>query len=146
MIIHHAHFSRLANSLSSTPKTMDFFNPQPKKYSQPKKKKGLKQKERKPTGELALFKEIFLERNGKCQITGRDVIFDPMSFMHILSKGAYPKFRLKKENILLVEPEIHYIYDNSDKETLLFEYPKAKIIYEIKEELKIEYYKPQPTV
>jgi len=125
---------------------MSYFNPQPKKFAQPKLQTGIKKKAKEPTGELALFREIFKEKNGKCQITGHDIIFDPSSFMHILSKGAYPRFRLYKKNILMVEPEIHHFYDCSDKEHLLFEYPKAKIIYELKEQLKIEYHLPPPII
>lgn len=122
------------------------FIPDPKKFSQPKLKTGLKQKMPKPTGELKLFRDIFVARNGKCQITGLPIEFHPISFMHILGKGAYPKFRLKKENIYMVIPDIHLGYDNGSKEFLLSVYPKAKIIYELKEELKTEYYKQEPTV
>lgn len=118
----------------------NFFNPQPKVYSTPKIKKGLRNKAKEPTGELALFKKIFLKRKGKCQITGQEVEFHPISFMHVLSKGAYPKYRLREDNIFLVVPEIHELYDNSSKEHLLSVYPKAWIIFDKKEELKIEYY------
>lgn len=124
----------------------DFFRPDPKVYSQPKPKKGLKQKERKPTGELAMFREIFLERNGICQITGQKIEFHPICFGHILSKGAYSKFRLYKKNIIMCIPGIHEIYDNGSKEYLLSIYPKAKMIYDLKDELKIEYYQKEPTI
>lgn len=125
---------------------MTYFNPDPKKYSAPKVPKGLKQKSKEPTGELAMFKEIFVERKGICAVTSRPITFHPMSFMHILSKGAYPKFRLVKKNIVMVIPEIHDMYDNGGKEWFLSQYPKAQFIYDLKEELKIEYHKPQPTI
>lgn len=134
---------------------MEYFNPQPKKFSQPKLKKPMnkvseKNKDpktgfKKPTGELAIFKEIFKERGGKCQVTGKAIDFHPISFMHVLSKGAFPKFRLKKENIVMVLPEIHELYDCASKLHLLSKYPKAEFIYQKKEELKIEYHH-QPTV
>ena len=134
---------------------MDYFNPQPKKYSQPKMPKTLKKVAdknkgenglKKPTGELALFKEIYKKLGGKCQLTGNKIEFHPNCFMHILSKGAYPRFRLYDRNVFMVEQDAHFLYDNSDKQTLLEQYPNAEIIYEKKEELKIEYYKPKPTV
>lgn len=131
------------------------FNPYEKKYSQPKAKKPMKKVSdknkdpktgfKKPTGELQMFKEVFKERGGKCQVTGRVIEFHPMSFLHILSKGAYPAFRLKKENIYMVIPDIHDLYDNASKLHLLSKYPKAEIIYHKKDELKIEYYN-QPTI
>ena len=123
-----------------------YFFPDPKKYSQPKLKTGLKQKAKEPTGELKFFKEIFIERNGLCEITGAKIEFHPISFMHMLSKGAYPKFRLKKENVMMVIPNIHHVYDNGNREYLLHLYPKAKIIYDKKEALKIEYYQQKPTI
>lgn len=125
---------------------MDYFSPDPKKYSQPKLKNGLKQKAKEPTGELKLFKEIFIERKGICQITGDKIEFHPMCFMHILSKGSHPSLRLIKKNIYMVIPEIHDLYDNGSMEHLLSMYPKAKIIYELKEELKIEANKPKSTI
>lgn len=116
-----------------------FFNPQPKSYSKPKEKKGLKQKPKAPTGELELFKKIYEKRKGLCGITKEWIPFHVESFMHILSKGSAPSFRLEEYNILMVQREIHRLYDNSSKEKLLEKYPKAAIIYEIKEMLKERY-------
>lgn len=132
-----------------------YFRPDPKKYSAPKLKKSVKKVAdknkgangfRKPTGELALFREIFVEQNGKCWVTGKPVQFHPDCFMHVLGKKAYPSFKLYKKNIKFVEEEIHFLYDNSSKEKLLQHYPKATKIYDLKEELKTEYYKPKPTI
>src|SRR3990167_8942930 len=122
------------------------FNPHPKKYSQPKLKTGIKQKIKEPTGELKVFKEIYVERVGKCQVTGEKILFHPISFMHILSKGSNPRLRLRKENIYMVIPEIHDLYDNGSREHLISIYPKAKKIYELKEKLKIEANKPEPSI
>jgi len=125
---------------------MDYFNPQPKKFSQPKIENKFKKKKREPTGELVLFKQIYIKKKGKCEITHKPIEFEPSAFMHILSKGSFPKFRLNPQNIMLVDPEIHFLYDNSSMETLLDQYPEANIIYELKDLLKIEYFKPKPTI
>jgi hypothetical protein len=89
-------------------------------------------KRRKPTGELKLFLQIYAERKGKCEITGYTIPFNVRSFMHVLSKGAYPSLRLKADNIIMVQTDIHDLYDNRDKDMLLTKYPSAKIIYEKK--------------
>jgi len=39
-------------------------------------------------------------------------------FMHILSKGQYPLFSHRKDNILLVQPEIHVVYDHGTRDKL----------------------------
>lgn len=104
-------------------------------------KSPLKQKIRKPTGELKLFLEIYNARSAKCEITGEDLRFDVNCFAHILSKGAYPNFRLNAANIIMVKADIHHLYDNSSQEKLLDKYPGAKIIYQRKEILKTNYYK-----
>lgn len=123
-----------------------YFNPDPKKYAQPKLKTGLKQKMKEPTGELKIFKEIFVERGGKCEITGEPIQFSPECFMHVLNKNNFKRFRLYKRNIFMVVFDVHNCYDNGSIEHLLAKYPKAKMIYERKEELIIEFHKPQPTV
>ena len=127
------------------------FHPYQKTFAQPKAKKPMKKVSeknkdkktglKKPTGELAMFKAIFLELKGKCEITGNTIEFHPISFAHILSKGAYPSFRLKRSNIIMVMPEIHELYDNASKLHLLSKYPAAEVIYERKEKLIQEYYK-----
>lgn len=108
--------------------------------SKPLKRTTVKQKPKKATGELKLFMQIYADRKGKCEITGKQIPFDVNNFAHILSKGAYPSYRLNPENIIHVMPEIHHLYDNSDKESLLNKYPKAVIIYDKKEKLRYEFY------
>lgn len=94
---------------------------------------------KKPTGEADLFKCLFIERGMKCQITGKPLLFDVNSFAHILGKGAWPSFRLNPNNILMVLPEIHHLYDNSSREKLLAKYPEAEIIYTMKDKLRALY-------
>lgn len=100
----------------------------------------IKQKPRKPTGEYKLFLSIYAQRNGKCEVTGELIPFDVSSFAHILSKGAYPRYRLNPDNIIMVKPDIHSLYDNSSQEKLLSKYPNAIIIYDRKAQLKYQYY------
>ena len=83
--------------------------------------------------------QIYSERGGRCEVTGKMVPLIPHSFAHILSKAAYPRYRLNPDNIILVDPDVHNYYDNSDKETLLKHYPSAAIIYDRKEKLKAQY-------
>lgn len=94
----------------------------------------------KPKGELSLFLDLYKERGDRCQITGEWIAFNVSCFMHILSKGAYESYRLNPANILIVKKEIHELYDCSSKEKLLKEYPNASIIYELKDQLRYEYY------
>jgi hypothetical protein len=95
---------------------------------------------KKKTGEIELFHDIYEERNGTCEITGHSIPFNVSSFAHVLGKKAYPKFRLYKPNIMLVEERIHILYDNCSKDKLLAEYPAADVIFEKKELLKQLYY------
>jgi hypothetical protein len=122
-----------------------YFFPDEKKFSQPKEPKGLS-KPKGPTGELVVMKEVYLERKGVCQVTGQKIEFHPKNCLHVLSKGAYPRFRLYKKNIVLAIDDVHDLYDNSSREFLLSKYPKAKLIYDLKDELRIEYYQKQPTI
>lgn len=76
-----------------------------------KKRKVVKTK--KPSGELALFTEIWFERDHICNKCGR-VLHEPMRvhyFSHIHSKGARPDLRLDKNNIELLCMECHYKYE-----------------------------------
>lgn len=116
------------------------FRPDEKKFSPPKEKKKLS-KRREPTGELPLFREIYTERGGKCQITGVPLEFHPSIFAHILPKGQgmFPRFKLYKPNIYLVQFRIHDLYDHGTEEQLLKEFPGAKILFELYDKLEIEY-------
>lgn len=66
-----------------------------------------------PTGELAMFKEIWMEREHVCVKCGKR-LSEPMRvhyFSHIKSKGAYPELRLCKENIEMLCMECHHKYE-----------------------------------
>lgn len=95
----------------------------------------------KSTKELALFKQIYKERGGKSEISGVPLMPPGTprfhcQFAHILSKGAFPNFRLLKENVVLMTEREHQIYD--------FEGTEGRTEYdwvnEKKEELKSRYF------
>lgn len=68
---------------------------------------------RKNTGELALFKEIWNERQHVCARCGQ-ILPEPMRvhyFSHIKSKGAFPELRLCKTNIELLCINCHQKYE-----------------------------------
>lgn len=55
------------------------------------------------SGELQLFKDIWAKRKHVSEISGLPIrVFDPSSFHHILTKGAYPEARLDEDNIVIV--------------------------------------------
>jgi hypothetical protein len=115
-----------------------------KNKKKPLKKSPLK-KVYKPTGELALFKEIWEERKKICFVSGEVIEnFSVQCFAHVLPKGSYPTLRLDKENIVLVKPEIHYIYDHQvDKAK---ETPMFKELLDLKQRLKEEFYRKNKLV
>lgn len=92
-----------------------------------------------PKGELQLFIEIWNERPRISEVSGialRD--FNPCNFSHILTKGAYPRYRLNKENIVLKT-----FYEHQEWEFrahTLKDKPEWKWVFEKKEKLKQEYY------
>lgn len=92
-----------------------------------------------PEGELALFKQIWEERAHFSQVTpDQEIYYDPWCFAHVLSKGASPKFKLLRENIVLMTPQQHDVFDNRTdqaKESELFEW-----VFELRELLKQFYY------
>jgi len=66
-----------------------------------------------PENQMAMFKEIWKEREHFSQITTSvPIFFDHFCFAHVISKGAYPRFKLLKQNIVLMTPQQHDVYDN----------------------------------
>lgn len=112
-----------------------------------RKKKGLGLK--KPTGEKAIFDEIWGDRLHRSFVSGKNL--DKFAkddryyslFMHVLPKGKYPKFRLKKENIVLGTPWEHILFDQGTVEQR-HEYALRnniswKPLYELRDSLIEEY-------
>ena len=78
------------------------------------KEKKIKAKS-KITFQLALFKEIWNEREHVSELSGDKInMFDVFCFHHILTKAAYPKFLLFKSNIIiLTRAEHRMVHDHS---------------------------------
>ena len=72
-----------------------------------------------------LYTQIWKERPHFCEVTGENLFFQEESdlwrscFAHLFPKGKFPKWRSDKNNILLMHPSIHHLYDNSTKEKLI---------------------------
>jgi len=103
-----------------------------KKRKKNKKKSSKKKKE--PTGEYDLFLVIWGEREHICHNCkmNLDRFVDTetgnpsaMLFMHMVSKGANGRLRLKKKNIKLGCPECHYAHDHQGKKA----FKKRKNLY-----------------
>lgn len=97
----------------------------------------VKVKKYKPTGEKNIFEQIWSEREHKCVVC-KVIINDPgpINFSHILSKGAYKKFRLNKDNIVIKCAACHHKYEFGDISGKEWDHIK-----ELKSELKSNYYK-----
>lgn len=104
----------------------------------PKRKTTIIRRRKKPTGELDAFKSIYEERGPYSQISGQYINFDIRCFSHVLTKGAYPAFRLYKKNIILKTPEEHHRWETQRHK--LKELPEWKWFFELEQELKQEYY------
>lgn len=72
------------------------------------------------TGEAVMFTEIWEDlepEDRKSFITGHrfpePYVMRTYYFAHVLGKGAYPEFRLKKENIVLLTWEQHKMWDTA---------------------------------
>lgn len=81
-----------------------------------KQRKSLKSK-RKPTGEANLFMELWRQRGGVSEVSGRKLLpvghkFWHSQFAHVVSKGARPDLRLRPDNILLMTFDEHFKWDN----------------------------------
>lgn len=73
--------------------------------------------ERKSTGEGEIMKEIANEREHKSIISGEPVYeIGYVNMAHVLSKKQYPKFRLNKDNIVILTQREHELYDFGTKE------------------------------
>ena len=69
------------------------------------------------TGELAVFKEIW-EQSNKCSFLSSAPLAQYENtkyffslFAHVLPKKKYPELRLCKDNIVLLTPQEHFLYD-----------------------------------
>jgi hypothetical protein len=99
------------------------FRPDPKPEKAIKKKAcALKRtpskNKRKPTGELAVFKEIAEERDHQCEVQDCGTWIaklSPENFHHDKTKGSHPELKLDKTNIKIVCFDCHYTIHNIKK-------------------------------
>lgn len=108
----------------------------------PIKRTPLKRKFKK-TGEKPIFLEIWGERPHNCQVCKKPVEFSHFIFSHVLGKQAFPKFRLKKENILIKCYEwggtgCHTKWEHRTEEMRTEE--RWQWVFELYDKLKQEYY------
>src|SRR3990167_4992530 len=132
-------------------KIIMYHNSDPKPLPKPKKpyaglnRSAIKRKPKGNTDQLDFMMKIFEERGGCCEITGESLEFTPMCAHHILSKKTYTRWKLEPKNLIIILPEIHYLYHTASKEYVLSLYPNARILYDKLEELRIEYNSKSPT-
>lgn len=110
-----------------------------------KKPKALKRilikSHRKPTGELIFFETLWNTRERVSFVSGEVLNeFSVKMFHHVLTKGAYKQFRLYDKNIILLTPEEHWAVHNLGREQLLKDNKNWQAVFDLKEELKIEYH------
>jgi len=94
------------------------------KYKRPRMKKNRYIKvSNKPTGELAMFLEIYEENKDKwvSAISGTPLVHRSgfmfiNQFAHLLAKGRFKEYRLNKENIWCITPEEHMLLDQGTLE------------------------------
>tara|TARA_R110002126_G_scaffold86464_1_gene208625 strand:+ start:30540 stop:30989 length:450 start_codon:yes stop_codon:yes gene_type:complete len=110
-----------------------------------KKRLNSKKEPKKATGEAAMFREIWEERDHSSFLSGeslegyygKDKWYS--LFAHILPKGTYPGMRLKKHNIVLLTPFEHFLLDQGTETNRTKYGEKFKCdwnkIYELKYEL-----------
>lgn len=93
----------------------------------------------KKKGELELFKQIWRDRPHKSQVSGAPISeFSPVIFSHILSKGAYPGFRLYRKNIWIITPGEHYMWEHGDRKRLMAETNINHKMWRLKQKLHDE--------
>ena len=113
----------------------------PKKVKQPIKRKPIKKELPKPSGELALFQSIWASRTHTCTVCRTKLgEFSVWFFSHVLSKGAFPKFRLYEKNIVLKCKDCHHKYETQPIEKLVEENDRWIDIALLHDELITEYY------
>ena len=73
-----------------------------------------------------------------CVLFGKNHPMWHWQFSHVLSKGAFPKFKLKKENVWLMLPREHTLVTEHPEQTKLL--PEWKSYWEEYELLRIKYF------
>ena len=60
-------------------------------------------------------------------------------FAHVIPKGLYPRFKLNPQNIGLLNPDVHWLYDRGTEKQRLESGHNFNPLYKLKEQLKQEY-------
>lgn len=123
---------------------MTYFNKQNAGIGDPKPEKVFKEKKaykfkKEPTGEAAVFAQIWKERPHKSQISGKEIKeATATNFLHVLpkAKNKYPEFKLLKQNIVLGTKEEHFIWDNARHKAVGKDWD---FMYALEHALKIKY-------
>lgn len=101
-----------------------------------------------------LFLQIWHTRKHISFVSGQKLTYRPGQpywfnyFAHVLSKGQFPSFKFEAENIILLTPQEHYLYDFGSKDQrnrYAEEMSKKNItvnwdkLYELRDELRKKY-------
>ena len=98
-----------------------------------------KRPQRKPSGQLSLFRAIWASRPHVSFISGKPIKNPtPINFFHIMGKQAYPKFKLYDRNIILTTRREHELW-HQDRGRLR-DLPEWKKVFDLYERLKAEYH------
>lgn len=111
----------------------------------PKPKSKLKESTPKPlykvTGELALFQSIWATRPHTCSVCDKKLHdFQVGFFSHILTKNAFPRFRLFAENIVIKCLDCHRLYEHKTNNDLIKMSSRWVPIVELHDLLITKYY------
>lgn len=91
--------------------------------------------------EVELCKHLYNSRGRRSEISGNPLgdQYDHVYASHILSKGAYPKFRLYSKNIALMTYIEHHQWEFEQHK--IKNLPEWQWLFKLKDLLKREYYK-----
>lgn len=83
------------------------------------------------SGQRELFFYVWNNRPHISEISGAYLGHEAVAhfFAHIIGKGAYPSFKLREDNIVLLTREEHYAFDQGDV-TKLPDYEKHRAKWE----------------
>lgn len=87
-----------------------------------------------------LFEVIWNSRPHKSQVSGKP-ISEPqaINFAHLLSKGAYPRFKFREDNIWLMTAREHMLFDHQVHK--IKDDPEWRHVFARVAELKREYFR-----
>lgn len=97
------------------------------------------------SGELPLFKEIWIKRERVSFVSGKPIrTFHPIHFAHVLPKSIYPALRLTPNNIVLLTEEEHRLYDQGterQRQQYAIEHKNVdwQRLYDLRDGLKSKY-------